>query len=435
MAITPAAPIYDPNFVATSQNFIDAYTYAIQYDPSILSVIQPSYNSGYYEKLLANNQVEKVYSDIFYWQQFGRERIVYTGVTKATNAYSSGAGSSLDGHLLQVDDVLISTDGTNTDDLLVTAVTANGFTGVPVGGAAATVADGAAIEIRRKRNDKLQGSSPINGRSIDFDQYSNTHFITRADYDITGTKMEDAIKFTDHTGATRWYHLDLNQQRRQHMTDINFGLLDDREKDGASAIATQQMRHKGMFRQIETNNGNVMDGAGSGVFNALTDVDALIDQLNAQSGEKSNHIYGNLDLVGQLDNLLSDVTKPSAGGAYYGDFMNGVKKVDLGFKEFTRKGYNFFYAAEDVLNDPTLLGGVAKKPVGWLEPVGMTNINDGNGAKQTVNYMTVCQKGDRFMKPATNGYSENSVDEQRFSLISEMGTRLVRANAFVLFKD
>ena len=420
--------IGEGSYELTAGTFGDIISDSLLYDPQILDAIIPAFNSGYSDVLTASRQKSSIQGSEYYWQELGREGQRYTAVawnaTAKTLTWDGGSSSVTT--LLQVDDVVTIYDKTNgtSSQAIVTVVDATMKIVTVVlraGLADGTVATGD-ISVVYQYNDKLQGSAPMKGLSAVPKQRHAATFITRKDFDVTGTDMQKAIRY-EVNGMKKWFMVDWLLSQRAHTTAINMGLI----AGVTDATNTQQGRHEGLLQGIK--NGGITQTGG---FSSLSDLDAYIDAINAQGGEMHNRVYGSNGLIRGLDGLISDATKPATGGGNFGSFANSDDmKVNLGFKSVVRSGYTFDFKSEKVLNDLNLLGDIGNV-TGWCEPVGFANILEG-GVKQSVDYVRILQSGDRYMKAAKFGYAENGVDAENFSLVSEVAINTVAKNKFGLF--
>ena len=425
VTFTPTSPKLDPNFVASANNFYDALDYSSQYEPEVFSELYNAFGGGFSDYLIAGKPLKTFNSDIILWGEQGRERQVVTGATRSTDTITASADAVA---LLNINDVIYVSDATKSQLAKITAKpSATTITAKPYG--AAWTVGTSALTFIKAYNDQLKGSSPVGSKSVDFDRYNNGSIITRTDYVMDKSTMENSIRFTV-DGVDKWYSVDLNQARREHKTDMDLALLVSEKKNAGGGLAgTDYGRHDGLFAQIRNNGGNVSSGS----FAAMSDIDEMVDQLNAQGGSRNNHIHGSIELTRQFDNLLSDATKPSTGGANFGSFANGVSKLDLGFKMFTRSGFNFGYQHMRTLDDAVLLGAVVASPKGFLEPVKKMPITM-DGEKITMDAICAYKKGNRYMQASQYGYADNGIDSDNWAFVSEIALQVSGANAFIAFE-
>ena len=195
---------------------------------------------------------------------------------------------------------------------------------------------------------------------------------------------------------------------------------------------------EGYFAAIE-DRGIVETG---GVVSTLTEMDAIITELDKQGAAPEYCIYGNTAQMLALDDMVaagaSAATALTTGAAAFGAFANDPNAaVRLGFSSFRRGGYTFHNKSWKLLNDPTLLGSSDFKGV----MIPLTTVVDpktGNrAAALEMNYKATngySREMEHWMTGSILGVTNANEDSLQFNYRSECNLITRAANQHVLIR-
>ncbi len=165
-------------------------------------------------------------------------------------------------------------------------------------------------------------------------------------YEVTGSEATNKIEFQ---AQGKYYYMfeGENDTFTKHKMDIAFGLIFNKQSDGLTNAAGEDIRvTKGLYHWI-LEEGNVYAGG----ISALTDVDNIIKVLDQQRGSKENLFLTGINLDIDVDNVLID--KLVNGAIQYNTFGKGNAKqraIDLGFNSYRKGSYSFHKKQLDMLN-------------------------------------------------------------------------------------
>ena len=223
----------------------------------------------------------------------------------------------------------------------------------------------------------------------------NPFMIIKDRFEVTGSAATNVGYVNLGNGDYRWY-LKGEQETRARFEDHREMMMLFAEKHNHADIAGSE----GYFSALE-NRGIVQTGLDANPFSAMSEIDAIIKELDKEGAPAEYAMYLNRNQDLAIDDLLANgiATQVTAGlSGQFGAFNNSADMaVELGFKSFTRGGYTFHKHDWKLLNDPTLLGGVSGSVSIQGAMVPMTQVVDPkSGTKAPALEMNY---------KATNGYS------------------------------
>lgn len=439
---TPTYQISPSAVKAPSQeNYIDLFDYTSQYEPDayeqLISIYGDQSLTGMVFEL---GSEEPISSDQYIWTEKGRLHTAYDGVTRSSNVFTQA------GHVYRVGEVVM-VSGNNTHQLgRITAVTANTFTAVPYKAAGWSVGT-TALKTFISHSEFQKGSGAMDGSlETDFTVLRNKTIIQRDNYLASGSEItQDSWIQTDNGGFV-WYLQSELDGRRRFEDRIEMGLLQGEAAEAGSAAESAGFDgSEGLFESVRTR-GNVF----AGIAETLGDWDTILKRFDNQGKIREYMFYVDRDQSLAIDDLLGTLNAGYSDGISYGLFDNSENMaVNLGFVGFRRGSYDFYKTDWKVLNDPTLLGGIAPadgKVRGLLVPYGDTEVYDGSSTmadRITQPYLSVKYrvKGaeNRRHKTWITGSVGTSVptdgnDHMRVHHLADRGVCTIGANNFMIFE-
>jgi hypothetical protein len=197
----------------------------------------------------------------------------------------------------------------------------------------------------------------------------NTYAITKDRFQVNGSQATNVGYVNVGNGDYRWFMYG-EQEARKRFEDrremiMLFGELNDHANANTLAVSTTGANGKfagteGYITALEEGGIKWADSAG---IDALSDIDTIIAELDANGAPSEYAMYLDRDQSLKIDDMLAAgvATQVTAGlPGQFGAFDNNSDlAVQLGFKSFTRGGYTFHKHDFKLLNDPTLLGAAS----------------------------------------------------------------------------
>ena len=278
----------------------------------------------------------------------------------------------------RVNDVLLSPNGLR---LLVTAVNADA-NGATTPGATLTVIDMAASD--SSTDEGTIGASDVYTGAVTFAIIGNTHaqgteqpsafyqtglikrtnpyIIVKEMYEVNGSQATN-IGWLNVNGQYMWYLKNEMDARKRFMNQremmLLYSQLGDLTLNTGSNADNKIAGSEGYFAAVEARGITAqVSGGAQGSFASMSDIDAIILQLDKEGAPAEYAMYVNRATSLDIDDMLANgiATQVTAGLAgQFGAFNNDADMaVKLGFKSFTRGGYTFHKHDWKLLNDPTL---------------------------------------------------------------------------------
>ena len=197
---------------------------------------------------------------------------------------------------------------------------------------------------------------------------TNTYMILKDVYKVSGSQATNIGWINLGNGDYRWYMKNEADTRQRFLDKREMMMLLGQKSTNtdlynpASYAATDIVGSEGYFAAIEDRGINV-----SGTMTAMSDIDALIAELDKQGAAPEYALYVNRAQDLAIDDLVASLNgaagfgDATTGAGAFGAFNNDANMaVNLGFKSFSRGGYTFHKHDWKLLNEPTLLGASGK---------------------------------------------------------------------------
>ena len=272
---------------------------------------------------------------------------------------------------------------------------------------------------------------------------TNPYMILKETFKVSGSQATNIGWINVGNGDYRWY-VKGEMDTRQRFLDKREMMMLLGESGTVTIGGKSVSGSEGYFAAIE-DRGIVASAAGDGNFDKLTDIDAIITELDKQGAAPEYCIYGNTEQMLKLDDMIaqgaSAATAVTTGAAAFGAFQNDPQAaVRLGFSSFRRGGYTFHNKSWKLLNDPTLLGGTAGVFKGVMIP--LTTVVDpktGNrAAALEMNYKAAngySREMEHWMTGSILGVTNTNSDSLQFNYRSECNLITRAANQHVLIRS
>jgi len=231
----------------------------------------------------------------------------------------------------------------------------------------------------------------------------NPFMIIKDRYQVSGSAATNIGYVNLGNGDYRWY-IKGEQDTRARFEDKREMMMLFAEQNnpgtGPGTTVDDITGSEGYFAALE-NRGLVQSGLYANPFSAMSEIDAIIKELDKEGAPAEYAMYLNRSQDLAIDDLLANgiATQVTAGlSGQFGAFNNSADMaVELGFKSFTRGGYTFHKHDWKLLNDPTLIGA-------------MTNANGIQGAMVPMTQVVDPKSGIKspaleMNYKAANGYS------------------------------
>lgn len=342
---------------------------------------------------------------------------------------------------VRLNDVLLAANG---ERLVVTARHASDatFTAQTLG--AADPSTGTDIVMNIIGNTYEQGSDqPTEYFETALTLRKNPFVIVKESFEVSGSQATN-IGWLNVNGEYRWYHKNEMDARKRFMNEREAMLVYSQK--GANTLSSGGViaGSEGYVAAVE-DRGIVSAAAADVDFASLQDIDDIIIQLDKEGAPAEYAMYLNRALSLKIDDMLATGAASSLTSGLatqFGAFNNDKDMaVALGFKSFTRGGYNFHKHDWKLLNDPTM-GGLtgAGSMQGALIP--MTQVADAqSGVKSPSLEMNYKSAGNynRDMEHwieggGVLGYNTDGKDRAKFNYRSECNLCVRAANQHVLLK-
>ena len=265
----------------------------------------------------------------------------------------------------------------------------------------------------------------------------NPYMILKETFKVSGSQATNIGWINVGNGDYRWY-VKGEMDTRQRFLDKREMMMLLGETGSVTVGGKSVGGSEGYFAAIE-DRGIVETG---GVVSTLTEMDAIITELDKQGAAPEYCIYGNTAQMLALDDMVaagaSAATALTTGAAAFGAFANDPNAaVRLGFSSFRRGGYTFHNKSWKLLNDPTLLGSSDFKGV----MIPLTTVVDpktGNrAAALEMNYKATngySREMEHWMTGSILGVTNANEDSLQFNYRSECNLITRAANQHVLIR-
>ena len=266
---------------------------------------------------------------------------------------------------------------------------------------------------------------------------TNPYMIVKETYKVTGSQATNIGWINLGGGDYRWYIKSEGDTRQRFMDKREMMMLLGVQNTNGVSISGTIEGSEGYFDAIE-NRGIVQDG----YINTLTELDALIVELDKQGAASEYALYVNRSQALAIDDMIAQgyagTGITSGVTTQFGAFNNSKDMaVELGFQSFGRGGYTFHKHDWKLLNEPTLLagskfGGVAIPMSTVVDP----KTGDRSPALE-MNYKATngySREMEHWMKGSILGVTNDNADVLQFNYRSECNLVTRAANRHVLIK-
>jgi len=273
---------------------------------------------------------------------------------------------------------------------------------------------------------------------------TNPYMILKETFKVSGSQATNIGWINLGNGDYRWY-VKGEMDTRQRFLDKREMMMLLGEKTATAGITVGGKAvggSEGYFAAIE-DRGIVETG---GVISTLTEIDAIITELDKQGAAPEYAVYGNTAQMLALDDMIAAANGAAGfatagvtnGAMAFGAFSNDPQAaVRLGFSSFRRGGYTFHNKSWKLLNDPTLLGGADFKGV----MIPLTTVVDpksgDRAAALEMNYKATngySREMEHWMTGSILGVTNANEDSLQFNYRSECNLVTRAANQHVLIR-
>lgn len=385
--------------------------------------------------------------EVQYWEESRlHSKVTITLASAASSATSVTGSIASGGHVLRDNDVVLVNGSVRciVDNVLPSGSysTATGSaTLLPLAGTFGEAISAGAQDLPIVGNLHAQGSDQP-GQFIESNvvRRVNPYMILKETFKVSGSQATNIGWINVGNGDYRWY-VKGEMDTRQRFLDKREMMMLLGESGTVTVGGKSVGGSEGYFAAIE-DRGIVATGTDSD-FNALSDIDAIITELDKQGAAPEYAIYANTSTMLALDDMVaqglaSAGTGVTTGAAAYGAFSNDpAAAVRLGFSSFRRGGYTFHSKSWKLLNDPTLLGGSDFKGV-MIPLTTVVDPKSGNrAAALEMNYKATngySREMEHWMTGSILGVTNTNEDSLQFNYRSECNLITRAANQHVLLK-
>lgn len=425
--------------LATAANYIDPYTYAMQYEPDKLGKIHLQKGKG---KLLPFcslvGSLVPFASDEVKHSELGELHEAHTGVVRATDSFTT-----LTAHNLRIGEVILISDGTIENQAVVSAITSST---VFVAKSKLSAGFGTTGTVTVSKFSNIWGKGEGNftqGREDNPIYKSNYPQIIKDFYEENESDMAHHVwvKAPQYPGGEGWYNTELarTEDAYDNILELTHLLTERAASDSDAVGAGFQRGMKGIVQQIE-------EGGNIGT-EKITDIEELSNiafRIKQQGGATSYTWWNDHAQQAAFRQMLSGVNAHYSGGANYGMFQNKADMaLNLGFKSVYIDGVTFHISPLQTLDEPELLGSLNLKNTsiqGLMIPAGEKNVlEDGNVHSKPYLTIRYRQMGgiNRYKKTKFFGGlygTPHKVDTMEMHIETEMTNQVIGANQFFVFR-
>ncbi len=425
--------------LASAANFIDPYTYAIQYEPDKISDLHLQKGKGKitkFSQLIGNES--SFASDQVIHTEMGDLHTVSESVTVSGNVYTSTTD-----HGLRVTDTIMISDGTVERYATVTAITSTKiFEALHKGAGAHGLTGTLTVFVDGNSWGKGEGNF-TEGHEWTPQYIHNYPQIVKEFYKTNESDMAHLtwIKAPMFPGGEGWFNVDMGRTGDLYDNKLEIIQTLGRRADAASdsAVAGYAQGMKGIIQQIEER-GNI----GNEYLTTLADYSAVAKRIKQQGGTTSYTVWCDHTQMAHNRVMLANLNGAFDGGTNYGTFQNGKDMaLKLDFQSVLIDGITFHFTSWNILDDLTLLGSAkfaASSIACVFIPSGNQSVlEDGNTVSRPHLGIKYRRKGniDRYKKVKIFGGAigtPHKVDTMEVHYETEQTNQLVGANQFFVVR-
>lgn len=415
--------------VATSDNFIDLYTYAQQYKPELVPQLHMANGLGKITAFLRITGKEGSYaSDQIQHAEQGRLHNILKDVAVTGNVFTSPTNHNLRlGDEIMVSDGLVEVQAevtVLTSDTVFTA-TNNAGGGYSFTGNVDVIADFTNSFGKGTKNfDKGKRWSP----SI----YKNHTHILKETFEVNGSDMIHNNWVMTPQGP-RWFSFEAQRtadlfDNKQELTNIFYQRKATGDARGLN----------GVVPQIESR-GNV----GNEYITDIEDLSEIARRAKQQGTCREFTVWADHNQMAYFRKMMSGVNSGFLNGSHYGTFSNSADMaLKLDFKSVLIDGVVFHFTPWALLEDPTLMGNakfLATNLACLIVPSGKTYIQEeGNTVSKSYLSCRFRQDGQISRKRQVQIFGPNgtrqSKDAQTTEYLSEFTNQVIGANNYFVVR-
>lgn len=435
VVLTPSA-----SKVATGQNYLgsDDFDFANQYLPETDKKVWKRFGSQDITGMLKMLGKEKSFaSDKILWKEEGRLRQLGTGVTRSSNDFT------LANHTYRVNETIVvrNDDGSVVRQGKITAVTDTTFTALCGESAGWTAVGTTALTVFVDSNEFLKDTKGFT-ESLDskFSSFEQSPVIIKEMVKESGSNMAQITwLYVENTssgaGGYVWYFKNFADTELRNQNAIESKQIRGKRWAG-DLLAAGNEGTQGLFDIASE--GNIFEGQ----LSDLTDVDELVERMDAQGGISMNYLYGTTSFNASIDDWLQ---AENVTGLSWGAFDNNEKMaLNLEFSGLKRSGYEFSKTRWRYLTDPTGEGSMvgANKIHAMMIPSGSKSLRDGITGSTTTEPMILARyraygNENRKQKISVRSFEAGTTDGQDRVITDFLAERCLQVcgrNNITIFK-
>ena len=429
--------------LATAANFIDPYSYAIQYQPELISELHLQKGKGKLTKFSSIIGNESSYAaDELKHSEMGDLHTVSLGVSVAGDIFTCP-----EAHQLRVNDEVMISDGVIEKYAVVSEVTSSTvFVGENVETGAFGFANAGVGPVTVSAYSNVWGKGTENftqGHKWDPEIITNYTQIIKAFDDINESDMASMswVKAPQYPGGEAWYNVAMGRtlDKYDNVLEMTHSFHRRAEAGSAAALAGFPRGMKGIIQQVEER-GNI----GNEYLTTIEDYSAVAKRIKQQGGATSYTVWCDHQQQAYNRTMLSGVNSHYLNGANFGMFQNGKDMaLSLDFKSLYIDGITFHFTSWDILDNLTLLGAanfVDTSIAALFVPGGSTSVlEDGDTVSKPYLSLRYRRKNgiDRYKKTQIFGGNigtDHKKDTMEAHYTTEQTNQVVGANKYFVVR-
>lgn len=338
--------------IATSENHIDLYDYAMQYQPELIPELHMRNGLGSITGFMRMTGSEGTFkADVIQHQEEGRLHNILKNVAVAGNVFTSPTA-----HNLRVGDVVKISDGVVEKQATVSAIGSNVVFTALNNAAGAYGFTGNVTVIANFSNSFQKGSGQFEkGRKWNPTPVYNYAHIIKETYEVSKSNMVTREWVQTNAGA-KWYNHEMERtstlfDNLKELTHIFYNRADDAAASTAAGFA-QGM--KGVIQQVEER-GNIANE----YITTIDQLSAIAKRIKQQCQCTAFTVWADHQQMAYFRIMMAGLNAGYMNGANYGVFQNSKEMaLMLDFKSVLVDGITFHFTPWRVLEDPTMFGAV-----------------------------------------------------------------------------
>ncbi len=242
-----------------------------------------------------------------------------------------------------------------------------------------------------------------------------------------------------------WFFKNQLDARKRIMNQREIALVSGEAVTNTGDLATYDatlLKTSGLFTFAKSYSGTTNYNITPGL--TLSDFDTLIiDSIDKNKGADENSVWSSIRLRQSIDAFIRP--EMQAGAVQYGAFGGGKEQyVNFGFNGFEHLGKTFHLKTYDVLNNPTMLGAIAKfQNMGVVIPMDSSTERIGDLKEKIevpalrMNYVaqgSFSRDMEEWLIGGTGGIYNTTVDSKNINYRSHFGFEGFRPNAYAFIQ-